>query len=101
MLSTECVRELEDLLAIVTQRLWNLKRLRWHVDAPPATSYRESLAHRFADHSRLAVRRLVLAPARGSGAERETALSASGPRVCHRRAQWKSPLSVGNGPGAT
>src|ERR1039458_9943520 len=34
MLSTECIRELEDLLAIVTQRLWNLKQLSWHVDAP-------------------------------------------------------------------
>jgi hypothetical protein len=45
MLSTECIRELEDLLAIVTQRLWNLKLLSRHADAPPATSYRESLAH--------------------------------------------------------
>src|ERR1035437_3533258 len=44
MLSTECIRALEYLLAIMTQRLWNLKQLSWHVDAPPATSYRESLA---------------------------------------------------------
>jgi hypothetical protein len=44
MLSTECIRELEYLLAIMTQRLWNLKQLSWHVDAPPATLYRESLA---------------------------------------------------------